>query len=219
MSRQKFVVTASLYAVLTTSFTQMAWPQSNTEPVKADTSWKAGDSYTYKRLDVYSKVDSGTGFKSEVSSVENGKVFLNGGHVVTDLYGNYEKSDEYKYKDQKLYPGDYFVGKEWTTVYSFEGASGSVYENTIHFVVKKIESITVPAGTFTAFKIEGYGTQRKIAGSGNSYPHFRQVTSNYWMAPEKLRRYIAREYISKTGGVGGYTSTAERVELTSYIQQ
>ena len=79
-------------------------------------------------------------------------------------------------------------------------------------------AVTVPAGTFTAFKVEGAGNQRQISGNSPG-PAFHQITFNDWIAPEKLRSYIALEFILKSPGVGGYTILADRNELASYFQQ
>ena len=201
---------------------QSAWGQSNSSGVKADTNWKAGDKYEYRSMDLYSRVAK-KARPQIIVKVEDGKVFYASGDI-TDLYGNefqYARGDQLA--NEKISPEEYFVGKEWRTVYTVARHSQvpNVYEFSMHFVVEKIETITVPAGTFTAFKVEGTGNRRLISGNGpdDGRPVPMQATLTYWIAPEKLRRYVARERVLRGSGSTRVTHVAFREELTSYFQQ
>jgi len=201
---------------------QTAWAQSNSSGVKADTNWKAGDKYEYRSMDLYSRVAK-KARPQIIVKVEDGKVFYASGDI-TDLYGNeFQYANGDQLANQEISPEEYFVGKEWRTVYTVTRHSQvpNVYEFSMHFVVEKIETITVPAGTFTAFKVEGTGNRRLIGGNGpdDGRPVPMQATLTYWIAPEKLRRYVARERVLRGSGATRVTHVAFRQELTSYFQQ
>ena len=74
------------------------------------------------------------------------------------------------------------------------------------FKVVARESVTVPAGTFDAFKIEGRG----YTDRGDSF----QVT--YWIAPEKVRSFVAYEEVRSGSGRGRKLKVTNRVELVSF---
>ena len=67
--------------------------------------------------------------------------------------------------------------------------------------------VTVPAGTFDAFKIEGKGYVR---GNGNRFE------MNYWVAPAQLRSFIAFDQVQQ--GRQGKWIDADRSELVSFTQ-
>ena len=65
----------------------------------------------------------------------------------------------------------------------------------------------MPAGEFDAFKVEGQGSMTLGA----------RLTFNYWIAPDKVRRVLATEFVSQ-GLKTGTLITNERYELVSYRQ-
>jgi hypothetical protein len=79
------------------------------------------------------------------------------------------------------------VGKEWKnsfTLESLEEKSSRTYD--FRFVVSKIEEVTVPAGTFEAFKIENYGVY-----TGN-------LVAEYWYSP-KVKWFIKERLYPEKG--------------------
>jgi hypothetical protein len=76
----------------------------------------------------------------------------------------------------------------------------------ISFKIAGKETISVPAGTFDAFKIEGEGTDL----NGN------QWRNRFWVAPEISRRPLAMEFIITNGGSHG---VADRYELIEFSQK
>ena len=58
-----------------------------------------------------------------------------------------------------------------------------------------------------------------VAVSDDGRPVPMQATLTYWIAPEKLRRYVARERVLRGSGATRVTHVAFRQELTSYFQQ
>lgn len=63
------------------------------------------------------------------------------------------------------------VGKEWTNSYVVQRADGSSETQVSRVVVKKIERVSVPAGSFDAFKTEIYNTRSMT------------LLNEYWYAP------------------------------------
>ncbi len=57
----------------------------------------------------------------------------------------------------------------------------------------KRELVTVPAGTFNAFLVEGRGW------STGASPVPVQLTHNLWYAPDKIRRPIVNETLRRMG--------------------
>jgi hypothetical protein len=68
------------------------------------------------------------------------------------------------------------------------------------------EKITVPAGSFDAFRVEGNGWTRGEAGS-------LQLTMYYWVAPG-VRRFVALENYHRFAR--GKVQKHERFELMEY---
>lgn len=78
---------------------------------------------------------------------------------------------------------EYSVGKKWSARYRFKARAGSESATEIDFKVADREKISVPAGEFDAFRIEGLGFSTR----GFSL-HYR-----YWVAPEQVRRVVVTE--------------------------
>jgi len=175
----------------------------------ANTAYKVGDRYTYRRMDLFSKVVSGT-FTQTVSQVTDAEVVFNGGAPVTDLLGNLLKTpDGRPFTATQFFPLEYALGKRWTT--RFEGPiqfDGSPGEFNFDFQITAREAVSVPAGTFNAFRLEARGT---VASRYGIAPQERRL----WVAPDKMRRYIASEATSRTRA--GF-NLAERLELVSFSE-
>ena len=75
------------------------------------------------------------------------------------------------------------------------------------FKVVGKEKVTVPAGEFDAFKVEGQGQMTQGA----------RLTFNYWIAPDKVRRPLITEFNS-VGPKTGTVFANERFELQAYRQ-
>ena len=172
-------------------------------------SFKVGDSYTYRVVDLLTKVESGT-FTQTVTGVTNAEVIYDDGKTVRDLLGNILKNrSEFRIDGKRSYVGEYSVGKTWVSPYSgvWRRPNGSVVESDGEMTFKVLgkERITVPAGTFETFKVEGDGGFR-IGAS---------LKVTYWIAPEQVALVIAQETTIRNSGI--YLVT-DREELVSYKQ-
>ena len=190
----------------------------------ADGRFSVGDSYRYTISDLLTKMETRRRTET-VTEVSDSEVAYNGGRMTTDLLGNYIIDDRGRLLTESQYfVSEYSVGKHWhTRVLLTRGGGGGdgrprgkrsltrfkedTDEVELDFRVLAREKITVPAGTFDAVKVEGQGFVR------NAGANWRYV---YWIAPEKVRRFIALEY-TNSGRRGGLI-IADRYELTSFRQ-
>jgi uncharacterized caspase-like protein len=191
--------------------------------VKADAGYQVGDSYTYSRMDAYSKVEENR-FEEKVTEVTDFEVIYGHGARITDLLGNdIVTRGGGERSPSQIFVYEYSIGKKWTTRFRvtrpLEGGrgTGTAAKNSlireeqfeINFRVVSKETITVPAGTFDAWRVEGDGfmvrqnaTQRYI----------------YWIAPDRVRRMLAWEFVSK-GRISYLGIVAFRHELVAYSQR
>jgi hypothetical protein len=175
---------------------------------KADGRFSVGDNYTYAVTDLLTKLDRENPVQT-VTGVTDTEVIYNSGRMSTDFIGNYIKDDYGRLLTaSQFFVPEYSVGKRWTTRFRLTRVRGSSDDVELDFRVAGRESITVPAGTFDAFKVEGNGFVR-AAGARWNYV--------YWIAPEKVRRFIAMEYVNRRRD--GRFSMADRYELVSFHQK
>ncbi|MBL8383156.1 MAG: hypothetical protein JNM90_08790, partial [Burkholderiales bacterium] len=74
--------------------------------------------------------------------------------------------------------------------------------------------VTVPAGAFECFRVEGKGISRQAFGPGST-----TLLHNYWVAPGECRRPIRVETERVAYGRRGLTVLEdERLELVSFRQ-
>ncbi|WP_052408765.1 caspase family protein [Paraburkholderia acidipaludis] len=166
---------------------------------------KLGERYTYREIDLYSKRENWSSHQ-QVTKIDDTSVEFDNGRFRTDLLGNTRvDSKGTRYSDRQLFVSDYMIGKEWKTRYDRVLVSGKEDTFEYDFRVVSRESITVPAGTFDAFCVKGEGWRLES--------HSR-LTLVYWIAPDKVPRYLAMEfaYYGRGRGARDYW----RQELVSF---
>ncbi|MBI1965355.1 MAG: caspase family protein [Betaproteobacteria bacterium] len=186
---------------------------------KADWGYRVGDSYTYSRMDAFSRVEANR-FKERVTKVTDIEVIYNRGRRITDLLGNdVVGRNGAEFSPSQVFVPEYSIGKKWTTrfhvVRSEERGKGMKKAGRpreddieISFRVVAKEPITVPAGTFDAWRVEGHGF---LVRGGTTLRYI------YWIAPERVRRVLAMEVTG--AGKGSKYKRADRFELVAYVQQ
>ena len=95
-----------------------------------------------------------------VTSVNIGedRIEFNGGEYVIDSMGNTLATQRGAFSTpRQFYPAEFYVGKQWHTIFRQRRPSGQTYTYRYDVQVVGRASITVPAGTFDAFKIEARG--------------------------------------------------------------
>jgi hypothetical protein len=99
------------------------------------------------------------------------------------------------------------VGKRWSTRFDVIGGDGGTAD--FDFRIAGRETVTVPAGTFDCFRIEGRGVNNQT---------FRppvDISLTFWRAPAQVRRPIKAE---EKKWHRQQVNTWERRELVSYRQ-
>ncbi len=191
---------------------------------EANMNWQAGDRYAYKNTDLL-KPESSRNITQVVTEVSSGEVHYANG-LVTDLLGNLLRRPGGRiYSPNQLEPLEYVVGKQWVTRFRINTPSGAAGNNEMELRIVARESVTVPAGTFNAFRIEGRGVFAMESGG------VEVTTLTKWVAPDRLRREVAMEETRERSGgnnpIGrrGRRSQANRItqsqrwELLSFTQK
>jgi hypothetical protein len=175
---------------------------------RADTNYKAGDSYTYAIADQISKVVQET-VTTTVVRVREGQVVYDTG-LVTDRLGNLLRGrGNRNVTNNQQFPAEFQLGRQWNTRYSGENGKIGTFIIELSLRIAARETIKVAAGSFDTFRIDGTGVR-----FGGAFPN--QIRVRTWFAPDRVRRFVLREE-TRTGGRGRYT-LAERTELTAFRQ-
>jgi len=180
--------------------------------IKPDPNFSLGDRYEYRRYDITTRAETGK-YAFTVTEVTDEMLVYNKGTQVRDLLGNVYKNVQYgEYSGAEggaaqFYPAEYTIGKRWTARYHVKGKDGKEWSTQYVFKVVGKEKVTVPAGEFDAFKVEGQGQMTQGA----------RLTFNYWIAPDKVRRPLITEFNS-VGPKTGTVFANERFELQAYRQ-
>jgi hypothetical protein len=176
--------------------------------VKADPNYKVGDRYRYRVIDLFTGVESREGRGGMVKEVTDTEVIYGNGRV-TDLLGNLVRDPRGRtFVGSQIFVAEYSVGRKWTTIYRGTRRDDQEDEWELDFKVVARETITVPAGAFDAFKSEGNGF---VKSKGT------RIKITYWVAPDKVRPYVAYELT--THGRGKRFGTTDRYELVDYRQR
>ena len=167
-----------------------------------------GDEFTTVQTDILSGVEESTrtGRVTRVDYDED-RVEFNNGAVITDLMGNAIKFGPVEYDTPVQFtPAEFQVGKKWTSAFRMvqNGVRSDAYYD-LHIVKREI--ITVPAGTFDTFRIEGLGWN-------NSFGSKLEV--KFWLVPG-INVQIKSENMARNK-MGRYFRT-ERRELVAIRQQ
>ncbi|HSA91279.1 MAG TPA: caspase family protein [Burkholderiales bacterium] len=188
---------------------------------RADPGYKVGDSYTYVRLDRDSRQVLGRARQS-VTELTEREVIFDHGRLVLDRLGNAVKlPDGRRFTPRQDQPLEYALGKKWSTRFRTTGAQGPGAESEFDFRITRRETISVPAGSFDCFVIEGQGYSYTDRGLKI------QLGLTRWIAPDKVRRPIVSEQFRKVEGtVGGWGRARkagqflnnERLELVAFSQ-
>jgi hypothetical protein len=171
---------------------------------EADMKWQVGDSYSYRRTDLLG-VEGSHNVTQTVNEVAGGEVRYSNG-LVTDLLGNVlrRRDGGRIYSPNQLEPLDYVVGKQWVTQYRITTPKGATGRNEMELRIVGREPVTVPAGTFNAFRIEGHGVFEEESG------RVEMTTLTKWAAPDRLRREVAMEETRARGGGRGQAGRKAR---------
>lgn len=183
--------------------------------LRADTAYKVGDSYSYRIFDRETGAQRRL-VTNTVTQITDREVIYNKGRSATDLLGNVTRfSDGRKSTSSQVLPLEYAVGRQWTTRYVSTAPNGTTQFNVeFNFRITGKEKVSVAAGTFDCFRVEGRGRAFAVFGQFQV-----EAINNYWMAPQSCRASIKREVMRKIYRRGTpEVLENERFELDSFHQ-
>jgi uncharacterized caspase-like protein len=167
--------------------------------------FRIGDVYEYRIVDLLTGLQTGQ-YKQRVTAVSDDEVVYNNGVTITDALGNLRKNARgFRWDASQFFIAEYSLGKKWSTRYAVKFPDGreDVIERDFRVVAR--ENVAVPAGSFECFRIVSSGW---IMGRGIA------LESTYWVAPDKVNRYVAFEQRERHRS-GKYIKT-DRTELVSF---
>ncbi len=178
---------------------------------------KPGDSYTYRTLDLFSGVEDGR-YQWRITGVEPDRLVFNDGYWITDRLGNDVRLGiGATISGMELFVAEPRVGKTWTTRYEYTRADGAVFVITADLAVVAQEQVTVPAGTFDTYRVEGGGYIHQISGLRQGRTCDRTSAFKIWVAPDRVARFVAEEYKQQGSHVGcSHYYAVTRTELVAY---
>ena len=170
--------------------------------------YTVGDEATFRESDYLTGVEQRV-YTNRVTRVDldADRVEINRGGGIIDLMGNPLKLKDRQFDvPRQQNPAELQVGKKWKAVFIQSMNGSGANRISIDFHIARKELVTVPAGTFDAFRIEGRGW---------SSTRGTQIESRQWLVP-RLNFPIKREVVSRTRD-GRFIET-ERHELVSLKQ-
>ena len=166
--------------------------------------FKAGEKYSYRRLDLIDGAEKAR-FDSSVERIDRDEVLFNDGKSVTDLFGNDVRApDGRSWTPYQFFIDDYQVGKRWQAQFLLTQGDGT--QASVRFDLRVVgrERITLPGGTFDALRIEA---------SGVNLSDGTTLERSAWVAPDKMRGFLALESVVRREG---QMIAGERTELLGY---
>lgn len=119
------------------------------------------------------------------------------GNIVRNLRGGMSTP-------RQFYPAELFVGKKWRTQFKQSRANVTIYFYTCDLKVVAKETVTVPAGTFEAFKIEARGFNDTLGA---------RLERNIWVTPGISADIVHETLVRLRNGV---IEQNDRQELTAF---
>src|SRR5207302_366537 len=125
---------------------------------------------------------------------------------ISDLLGNQRRNRQgYANSPNQFVPLEFQVGKRWRAQLEVTDPQGVTWHAEQELRIVARERVTVPAGSFNAFRLEARGTSSPPQGPTES-----QVTR--WHIPD-FQWPVARDEVRRRGGKEVFT---ERLEMLSY---
>lgn len=169
--------------------------------------YTVGDMATIRQTDILTGIEERT-YNPRVTRVdyEQDRVEFNNGSMITDLMGNAIKSGDVEFDfPVQFTPAEFQVGKKWTAAF-LRTKNGQTTNAYYDLQIVKRETISVPAGSFDTFLIEGNGWNTTF----NS-----RLEARLWLVPG-VNFAIRREQVVRNKR-GGFRQT-ERRELVALRQ-
>jgi hypothetical protein len=167
-----------------------------------------GDEVSYAVLDPISKVRQAVA-SGRVTSVDPDadRVELNRGQVIIDLMGNLLKFGPATWDPpMQIAPAELQIGRKWSSRTRRQDRFGSS-DNSTEYQILRREKVTVAAGEFDAFLIEGRGYVRHARG-------LSRYEDRLWLVPG-VNFAIRREWLLDGGRSNG--EIREMISLKQHL--
>lgn len=173
-----------------------------------------GDELEYESIDGYTKLL--TPVLLRVTFADNDRVEFNDGRFISTQSGSVLRDSLGRHEPARVdTPADLGIGKTWRTTYTTTPGRGPKMDAYCDHKVVAFEDVSVPAGTFKAFRIE-----REGQGNGVGVPTFKITT---WFDPttmlivreDMLNRYYGRIDIWRSHRLVGTKRVKRRMDPAS----
>jgi hypothetical protein len=165
---------------------------------------RVGDTISYRQVDPRSGAEQRR-YTTTVTQVTDTEVVHSNG-LVSDLLGNQRRTrDGFVFSPNQLAPSEFAVGKRWRTQFEVTDRKGVTWHSEQEIRITARERVTVPAGSFNAFRLEGRGRAANPAGVTETEIRRWHVPAFQWP--------VAREEVRRRGGK---VLLAQRLEMVSY---
>ena len=171
--------------------------------------YTVGDEASIRQSDFLTGVEERT-YKWRVTGVnyDQDRVEFNNGNSITDLMGNTIKNGAVEFDTPvQFIPAEFQLGKKWTAAFrrTKDGTLSNAYYD---LQITKRETITVPAGTFDTFLVEGNGWNMTFGA---------RLETRLWLVPG-LNFAIKRENVNRNKwGRFAQTEKHELVALSQHV--
>jgi hypothetical protein len=158
---------------------------------------RVGDAVTYREFDLRAGIERRV-YTNTVVRVTDTEVIHDTG-LVSDLLGNQRRSkDGYVFGPSQFMAPEFSVGKRWRTQYSITSSKGVTWQSEMELRVAARERVSVPAGTFNAFRIEARGLSTNPGGPIETEIRRWHVPDFQWpVRREEVRRRYGREIFTQ----------------------
>ena len=147
--------------------------------------YRVGDEFDYRVFDITGR--ELPPHHLHVTQVDAQHVVINNGRDVWDLMGNVISDSAGVRSPARIwFPADLALGKRWRSASALTHPSGKTETVYWDFKVLGLEDVTVPAGSFRAYRVEGHSSQ-----------HTEQ-TETYWVDPTDFLM-LKDEYVARLG--------------------
>lgn len=178
-------------------------------PLKLDNEHRrdygVGDRIEFQVIDLYTRQSKAQTLEVTAVDLAGDRVEFNGGDQVSDFMGNIVSNARGAMSTpRQFYPAELEVGRRWRTEFRQDRRSGATYYFRYKVKVAARERVTVPAGSFDAFRIEAEGFNVGL----NAY-----IKRTIWVAPG-VNADIAHETFVRLRN--GQVEQNDRQELVAY---
>lgn len=169
--------------------------------------YRLGDEAHFRVIDGFSKASKPLSMTVTRVDLSAERLEYNGGEFESDLMGNITTNLRGSFSTpRQFYPAELVVGKRWSTRFKQARPNGVTYTFQYDLKVAAQEKVTVPAGTFEAFRIEARGFNVELSAT---------LERTIWVVPG-INADIAHEIRVRLSN--GRWDQNDRQELVSYKQ-